>query len=501
MIEALTAHSVMASAVPATDAPRQSARIKPAQRHYDAAQTTRHNTNHWAHAATEDANSLIGVSLATLRNRARYEVRNNPYAKGILETLADDIVGESGPRLQIESKNPEFNKSIEREFRDWSDGCDIGGRMSMGDLLRLSVFQFGESGESVTIKRDTAEGFRLLSVEPDVLTSPAGLALDNVTQGIKTDSDGRPVSYCILKEHPGKSHNLSAMTEYTDVPAANVYHCFRVDRPGQFRGVPWLTPALPLFAQLRRYTAAVITAAETAADLSAVVLSNSEDLSPVAVKELDEFEIQRNTMLTLPVGWDMKQFKAEHPTTTFPEFVRQILMEIARCVCMPVNVAMCDSSKHNFASGRLDWKVYYRHICTLRGWLERSFLNPIFRDWLKFERLTLAGSTEKSIGAILPRWFWPGQEPTDPLKAAQASSLLIEKKMQTLSEYKAEQGRDWEEDEDQLAREAEKRKVWFTELQEPITHEAPQAKTEESDPPDDDDDATDADASDAGNDA
>ena len=48
---------------------------------------------------------------------------------------------------------------------------------------------------------------------------------------------------------------------YDRVPAAAVIHYFRTDRPGQRRGIPEITPALPLFAQLRRYTLAVIAAA------------------------------------------------------------------------------------------------------------------------------------------------------------------------------------------------------------------------------------------------
>ena len=36
----------------------------------------------------------------TLRNRARYEVANNSYARGIVLTLANDVIG-TGPRLQM----------------------------------------------------------------------------------------------------------------------------------------------------------------------------------------------------------------------------------------------------------------------------------------------------------------------------------------------------------------------------------------------------------------
>ena len=64
-------------------------------------------------------------------------------------------------------------------------------------------------------------------------------------------------------------------TEFDRIAAEAVIHWFRADRPGQHRGLPEITPALPLFAQLRRYTLAVIGAAETAADFAAVLFTDA----------------------------------------------------------------------------------------------------------------------------------------------------------------------------------------------------------------------------------
>jgi capsid protein len=55
-------------------------------RGYDAAANNRHTETHFTDATNYDADSFITDSLATLRNRARYEVRNNCYAKGITDT-------------------------------------------------------------------------------------------------------------------------------------------------------------------------------------------------------------------------------------------------------------------------------------------------------------------------------------------------------------------------------------------------------------------------------
>src|SRR5690348_11747409 len=68
---------------------------------YDAAQTNGDNRNHWANA--DDLSAARANSAGVrhiLRRRSRYEIANNSYARGIVTTLANDVVG-TGPRLQL----------------------------------------------------------------------------------------------------------------------------------------------------------------------------------------------------------------------------------------------------------------------------------------------------------------------------------------------------------------------------------------------------------------
>ena len=68
---------------------------------YDAAATNDDNRRHWANADLLSANAAANPEVRRiLRNRARYEVANNSYARGIVLTLANDAIG-TGPRLQM----------------------------------------------------------------------------------------------------------------------------------------------------------------------------------------------------------------------------------------------------------------------------------------------------------------------------------------------------------------------------------------------------------------
>ena len=172
-------------------------------------------------------------------------------------------------------------------------------------------------------------------------------------------------------------------------------------------------------------------------------------------------------MLTLPAGSKMNQFKSEHPATTYKEFKAEILNEIARCLNMPYNVAAANSANYNYASGRLDWQVYFRSIRTVRGWIEQHFTNRVFWVWLR-EAALIPGYFTKPIPmssvktlpamsrpALDVQWFWPGAEHVDPQKEAKAQQLRLQGLTTNLAIEYAVQGRDWEVEVRQLAKEKE----------------------------------------------
>ena len=85
---------------------------------------------------------------------------------------------------------------------------------------------------------------------------------------------GNPVEYHVLRGHPGEAA-IGFLRDYDRVPAESVIHWFRVRPAGPGRGIPDIMPALPLFAQLRRFTLAVLAAAETAADFAGILYTDA----------------------------------------------------------------------------------------------------------------------------------------------------------------------------------------------------------------------------------
>ena len=220
------------------------------QARYDASLTSDENRRHWAHADGLSANSANSPEVRrVLRNRARYEVANNSYARGIVLTLANDTIG-TGPRLQMLTDNSEANRQIERQFHLWSKAVGLAEKLR---TLRMAQTQDGEAFALLTTnpRLRTPIQLDLRLIEAEQVTTPGQASLNpQWVDGIVFDEAGNPVVYHVLRSHPGDLRGNFTL-EVDSVPAEAVLHLFRVDRPGQRRGIPEITPALPLFALLR----------------------------------------------------------------------------------------------------------------------------------------------------------------------------------------------------------------------------------------------------------
>jgi len=480
---------------------------------FDSAQTTPDNRRHWANADGYSADVAASPAVRqTLRNRARYEVANNSYARGIVLTLANDVIG-TGPRLQMLLDTGEndgaggINGLIEREFSAWCKAVDLPGKLR---TMRMARAQDGEAFGWLFSNRalGTPVKLDLYLIEADQVTTPTLAALrhgasepgENGVDGIEFDSFGNPAAYHVLTSHPGAGgSSWNAVQTFDRVPATNMIHWFRADRPGQSRGLPDILPALPLFAQLRRYTLAVIAAAESAANVAIFMKTNTPaggEAAEVAPKT--EMEFTPNMAVFGPEGWEPMQIKAEQPATTYSEFKREILNEIARCLNMPFNVAACNSSGYNYSSGRLDHQTYHKSVRVEQDHLEDVVLDRILNMWLAeavnvypelaaLKRPDAArasasdsgltnvsavthGSTianasvvvnvsagvdvlEGVIPAVPHQWFWDGREHIDPAKEANAQATRLANNTTTLATEFAKQGKDWETEVRQRARE------------------------------------------------
>jgi lambda family phage portal protein len=408
---------------------------------YDAAVTNDENRRHWANADNLSANAANSPLVRRLlRNRSRYEVANNSYARGIVLTLANDVIG-TGPRLQMLTDNAEANRFIEQEWMAWSKAVRLPEKLR---TMRMARASDGEGFSVLTLPTAVQLDLKLVEAE-QVATPDLRFDLTNAVDGIEFDRHGNPITYHVLRKHPGDTSGTLSI-QYDSVPADSVIHYFRQDRAGQARGIPDITPALPLFAHLRRYTLAVITAAEIAALPGGVLYTDAPANGEAdSVEPMDLIELERGMLMTMPGGWKMSQMEAQFPTTTYGEFKREILNEIARCLNMPFAISAGNSSGYNYASGRLDHQMYFKAIRVEQAHLEAVVLDRILAAWLAEAALIEGylpelGDEERTAHT----WFFDGHEHVDPLKESSAQALRLANHTTTYADEYARRGLDWE---------------------------------------------------------
>ena len=424
---------------------------------YDAAVTSAANRRHWAAADDLSADAAASPEVRRiLRNRARYEIANNSYARGIVLTLANEVIG-TGPRLQLLTPDERANRQVERLFYEWTQAVNLAEKLR---TMRVARIEDGEGFALLTNnpRLSTPVSLDLRLVEADQVTTPdlSFTPRRNSVDGILFDRHGNPIEYHILREHPGDLV-LSLSQAPERVPAEAVIHFFRRDRPGQSRGIPEITPALPLFAQLRRFTLAVLGAAETAADFAGILYTDAPAGGEAeTIEPMDAIELEARALLTMPGGWRMAQMRAEHPNTSYAEFKREILNEIVRCLCMPFNIAAGTSTGLNYASGRLDHQTFARFVRVDQACLSRVVLDRIFQAWMH-EAVLIDGLLPPSLrlfDSYFPhQWFFDGNEHVDPAKEANAQATRLANYTTTLADEYARRGQDWQTQLEQRAKE------------------------------------------------
>lgn len=414
---------------------------------YDAAQTTSLNKNHWGMAdhLSPDA-ALSPLVRRTLRARARYEAANNGYLHGMVSTLATDLVG-SGPTLLLDC-GPDADQTavarVEENVFEWHQEIELAKKLR---IMRMGKAIDGDTFLLQTTNRKLRHvQLDVRAVEAEMIADPASRwDLAGSIDGVRFDEDGNPSEYFLLDHHPGSMHFGVTMGGRW-VSAAKVHHYYHATRAGQHRGVGEVVPALELFAMLRRYQYAVVTAAETAADLAVILKTTMPAAgSATGIPAWETMPIARGMAMAPPEGWEPYQIKAEQPTSTFDAFERRLLMQISRCLNMPYIVAVMDATGANYSTMRGDYLVYRKHMSAERSEVERVVLDPLLESWI--EEATVV---EGMIPDGLPprdqwtwRWRWDGHEHIDPLKEAEAETVGLASKTVSRAEACARRGKDW----------------------------------------------------------
>lgn len=417
--------------------PAKPKRRKRTELSYDASATTNNNQENWKYVDNLSPNEENNLDVRRiLRNRGRYEYNNNSYCHGMVNTLAHDCIG-TGPRLLMLG-NEQIHKAIEVDFAQWMKEVKYANKLR---TMRNSKAFDGESYILKTNNKKLNNDVKLYPqlIETDLVSSH--YSQKTTVDGIWTDAFGNPEAYNILERRPSDTTSITGKGRR--INAKDIIQYANLDRAGQLRGVPELTPALELFAMLRSFTVSVLDSAKTVANHTMILYTdNATEENTDEVDAFYKVAVERNTMKALPYGWKMAQPKAEQPITTYAEFTNSILNEISRTLQIPFNVASGNSSEYNYASGRLDIVNYAKSIDVERSVIDNDINDNIFEDYMK-EWLLVNGINNKEID-LRHIWTYDGTDHVDPVKNATAQQIKINNGVTDLATECAKDGKDWE---------------------------------------------------------
>lgn len=421
-------------------------------------------TKNWKASSTSAA-SEIETSLVTLRNRSRQLVRDNPYAAKGMQAITSNVIG-WGIFTQVKVDAGQSNSSgknklaeqrtreLSRVWKAWAEttAIDYDGRNNLSGIQRLVMRGVAESGEILIRKRRSSRKKVLGSDGVEVEVPPIQLQVlegdfldlngvsstaaqgNTIIHGIEFDANGNRVAYHLFEEHPGNSFSrlgmLKSKFNTVRVLAEDVLHVYRLDRPGQIRGVPWLAPVMIRLKDFDEYEDAQLVRQKVAAMFAVFVkdLDGIDAINPPAEGELGE-KVEPGIIEILPPGKDVS-FANPPGVEGYGAYSSNVLHAVSAGLGITYEALTGDLSQVNFSSARMGFLEMNRNIEEWRNDIMiAQFLDPTF-NWFKEGAQLIGNDTTRARAVHTP----PRREMVDPSKEIGAMKEAVRSGFMTLSE-------------------------------------------------------------------
>lgn len=409
------------------------------KRSYDGAKSSRLNAD-W-YAPGTGANTENQGALLPLRNRSRDLVRNNPYAAKGIASMVHNIVGQ-GILPTCTHENPEVRKKVNQLFSLWATQCSVADDLTFAGLQSLAVRSWLESGEVLLRRRwrrpedGLAVPMQVQILESDFLNSSQNQILPTggrIVQGVEFDPIDRRAAYWLWQTHPG-DFMLGQFFKVgvSRVEAKDIAHIFEPLRPGQVRGVPWVSPVINTLRHLDRYDEAERIRKRTEACIAGFVTPGDEATYSDAtdgISDAGAYDSDGNVLDTIEPGMiavlrngKSITFPTPGQNSTYPEYQRVQLRAVAAGMRQPYELLTGDLSQVNYSSYRAGWIDFKRQV----NMLQEQIVIPLACApvWRWFIEAAIAGG-ELPVGDYPVTWTPPKFEEIDPLKASEASASRV----------------------------------------------------------------------------
>jgi capsid protein len=434
--------------------------------HHEAADTSRISADWSTHYDTPYWN--VRANWRTIVARSISQVDNDPHAKGIMNTLLNNVIRggmKPMPRVKMYNGQPVtgLNTLLSRLWERYHDEWDATGKRSFSEAQRMIFAEIVKSGTVLTNKVAAPAG-HLLPVTTQVInclrlddgydigapTVWSNPAVKQTLFGISFDENGRPVEYRI------KGVDRAISWRY-------MKHHYQSDQAEEYLGLPWFTSALRYLWAIQHLIEDKLISSRLQAMIGLFVPNS---IAAGLIKK----QLNSNSQITMEPGKIYYGDKGDKPEIVqADDSIQAVLQPLQKLILHTIGMTFGvsymtftrDVDAISFASGKINKNEDQKAFRGMQGWFAREVCDT---EWHEFVYRCFAANLIPgySLTDYLadPRyydrvqWSSPGFDFIDPAREVQAISQLYGNKMMTLHEFYSEQGQNWKDQIDQLEDEA-----------------------------------------------
>lgn len=448
---------IISAVSPETGLKRAKARqaMQDVQSRYDAVNGTR-QARYRRHTETAPLGGTI-QDITKLRALSRDLVRNDALARRGVDAVVNNTIGRGITPRVIDASGGEVKgyRDLVREHLLTTD-IDAAGQLNIFGLQSLALRGVVEGGEFLLRRRPRRPGdglrvpFQIEALEAEFIDSSVDGPLpngNNAVRGVELDLLGRRVAYYLFDEHPNDTHGYvkSLRGSSRRVSADNICHIYRVDRPGQQRGVPWLSPVIQQLFEHKEFMEALLLRQKMAA-LYGPLITTPRSLDEMSDIEFENDSDGQGVMIMEPgvaqrldIGEDVR-FPDLPKADGVETYLNAAKRNVAAALGISYEVLSGDYSQVNYSSGRMGWIEMSRSIDFWRStMLVPQMLSKIGRWFFEASEPVLSSSGYRM------KWTAPRREMVDPTKDISAAVTAIEAGLTSRTRWTEEYGQDVEE--------------------------------------------------------
>lgn len=430
-------------------------------RNYDAGGYG-HNNNNWR-VSNRSAEQTDTYDRDIIRARARDLERNSDLMNAVISAYKRNVVG-AGYSMQAKTGDSELNKQIEKLWLKWCKkrNCDVTGTQSLNQMIRMAVARKKVDGGIILVKRYTAQGtipFQLQVIEVDELSSETMSPNEKgnrVVGGIEYNSFNRPVGYHI------KQYDLSGMgvEKPIYIKADDVIFYFSKKRPSQIREMSDMTFTIPRIRDVNEFMVAVSVKERIAACLSVFIKKatprdgfgrgitrkadaeyEGKTISPGMIKELnagDEIQVVN------PGGQGSD-------ATSYTKLQQRLIGSGQGISYESVSRDMAEATYSSARQGIIEDELTYSEEKELLC----EILDEIYETFIIYAvlcgKLDIKDFWDNKDLYLAHEWIQEPKPWIDPKKESEANMIAIKTGQKTFKQISAENGRDWQDQIDDMA--------------------------------------------------